>query len=184
MLVNLCVKKQDISVNYKFTNPIVIEQESVRLNNVNFHIPTLIKEVKGLPKHKIAQYKKIIKMFLVTASSFLILPLRSMAEMSVPIGQMGTTTLPQSATGMPPELLELLLTLLKISVGAAVIMAAISLVFAGVLRMFRKRKEANEWTVDILKSVVQILVAVPVVFLIYYVANLLFGHSGWFVSPF
>jgi uncharacterized membrane protein YozB (DUF420 family) len=175
------VRKPNPSVNYKFTNPIVIEQESVRLNNVNFHIPTLLEEVKQLPLSKIKQYKKIIKTFLVTTSSFLVLPLRSMAETSIPVG---TTTLPQTATGMPPELLELLLTLLKISVGAAVILSAICLVFAGVLRMFRKRKEANEWTVDIIKSIIQILVAVPVVFLIYYVANLLFGHSGWFVSPF
>jgi uncharacterized membrane protein YozB (DUF420 family) len=178
------VKKPNPLVNYKFTNPIVVGDDTVTLNNVNFHIPTLIKEVKELPKSKIRQYKKIIKTFLVTASSFLILPLRSMAETSIPVGQMGTTTLPQSATGMPPELLELLLTLLKISVGAAVILSAICLVFAGVLRMFRKKKEANEWTVDIIKSIIQILVAVPVVFLIYYVANLLFGHSGWFVSPF
>lgn len=184
MLVNLCVKKQNPSVNYRFTNPIVIEQESVRLNNVNFHIPTLLEEVKELPKNKIKEYKIILKTFLVTTSSFLILPLRSMAETSIPVGQMGTTTLPQTSAGMPPELLELLLMLLKISVGAAVILSAICLVFAGILRMFRKRKEANEWTVDILKSIIQILVAVPVVFLIYYVANLLFSGNGWFVSPF
>jgi hypothetical protein len=66
MLVNLCVRKPNPSVNYKFTNPIVIEQESVRLNNVNFHIPTLLEEVKQLPLSKIKQYKKIIKTFLVT----------------------------------------------------------------------------------------------------------------------
>jgi uncharacterized membrane protein YozB (DUF420 family) len=178
------VKKQNPSVKYIPFSPITVGDDTVTLNNVNFHIPTLLKEVKRLPKNKVKEYKTILKTFLVTASSFLILPLRSMAETSIPVGQMGTTTLPQTATGMPPELLELLLMLLKISVGAALLLSAICLVFAGVLRMFRKKKEANEWTVDIIKSICQILVAVPVVFLIYYVANLLFGHSGWFVSPF
>jgi hypothetical protein len=162
----------------------VVGDDTLTLNNVNFHIPTLLEEVKRLPKSKVKEYKTILKTFLVTASSFLILPLRSMAETSIPVGQMGTTNLPQTATGMPPELLELLLMLLKISVGAAVILSAICLVFAGVLRMFRKKKEANEWTVDIIKSIVQILVAVPIVFMIHYVANLLFSGNGWFVSPF
>jgi hypothetical protein len=140
--------------------------------------------VKKLPKNKIRQYKKTIHTFIVTTSSFMMLPLRSMANTTVPTQQLGTTTLPQSATGIPPELLGLLLKLLVIAVGSAVIFAAILLVGAGVMKMLRKRKEANEWTTDILKGLIQILVAVPVVFLIYYVANLLFSTSGWFVSPF
>jgi Na+-driven multidrug efflux pump len=111
----------------------------------------------------------------------MILPLRSMAARSVPVT---ATNLPQTAEGLPPELLALLLKLLVISVGAAIILSMILLVGAGVMKMFRKKKEANEWTVDIIKGLIQILVAVPVVFLIYYVANNLFSGSGWFVSPF
>jgi hypothetical protein len=108
------------------------------------------------------------------------LPLRSMANTVIPTGQ---TTLPQSATGMPPELLELLLTLLKISVGAAVILAAILLVANAIGRMFRING-MTQWAKDIIKGLVQVMIAVPVVFLIYYVANLLFSGNGWFVSPF
>jgi hypothetical protein len=103
-----------------------------------------------------------------------------MAQSSIPVG---TTTLPNTATGMPPELLELLLTLLKISVGVAVILAAILLVANGVGKMFRING-MTQWAKDIVRGLIQVIVAVPIVFLIYYVANLLFGHSGWFVSPF
>jgi len=178
------LKNPDELVNYHLSQPFVIENEIVSFNNVNFHIPTLLKEVKRLPQSKIRQNKKTVQTFLVSASSFMMLPLKSMANTTVPTQQLGTTTLPQSGSGIPPELLELLLKLLVIAVGTAVIFAAILLVGAGVMKMLRKRKEANEWTTDILKGLIQILVAVPVVFLIYYVANLLFSTSGWFVSPF
>lgn len=180
VLVNFCVKNPDTLVNYQLSNPILIEKDSV-----NFHIPTLIKEVKQLPKSKLHQYKKITQTFIATMTNFIMVsPLRSMANTSIPTGQMGTTNLPQSAIGMPPELLELLLKLLVIAVGTAVILAAILLVGAGVMKMLRKKKEANEWTIDIIKGLIQILVAVPVVFLIYYVSNLLFSGSIWHVSPF
>jgi hypothetical protein len=181
MQLNFCVKNPNPLVNYKFTNPIVIKQENMRINDINFHIPTLIEEVKNSSKNKIKQYKKTIQTFLITASSFMILPLKSMAASSVPVG---TTNLPQSAVGMPPELLQLLLQILKISVGTAVLLSMILLVGAGVMRMFRKKKEATEWTTDIVKGLIQILVAVPIVFLIYFVVNLLFSNNGWFVSPF
>lgn len=176
VLVKICVKNPSPSVNYKLGNPIVIDK--VITNDVNFQ--ELIKEVRQLPKNKIKQYKKNIKLFLVTATSFMMLPLRSMAESSIPTA----TNLPKTATGMPPELLDLMLKLLVISVGTAVILSMILLVGAAVMKMFRKKKEANEWTVDIIKGLIQVLVAVPIVFLIYYVANMLFSSNGWFVSPF
>jgi hypothetical protein len=180
MQLNFCVKNPNPLVNYKFTNPIVIKQENMRINDINFHIPTLIEEVISLPKSKIKQYKKTIQTFLITASSFMILPLKSMAASSVPVG---TTNLPQSAVGMPPELLQLLLQILKISVGAAIILAAILLVANAVGKMFRLNN-MTQWAKDIIRGLVQVLIAVPVVFLIYYLANLLFSGNGWFVSPF
>jgi hypothetical protein len=180
MLVKIYARNPESLVNYKL-NSFEINQESIPFNNVNFHIPTLIEEVKQLSKSEKKKYKKVLKTFLMTASSFMILPLRSMAALSVPVT---ATNLPQTAEGLPPELLALLLKLLVISVGAAIILSMILLVGAGVMKMFRKKKEANEWTVDIIKGLIQILVAVPVVFLIYYVATNLFSGSGWFVSPF
>ena len=133
-LVRLCLKNPDSYVKYQLSKPFTVE-ETVRINDINFHIPTLIEEVKQLPKSKIKQYKRQIQTFLVTASSFTMLPLRSMAS-SVTATQT-VTSLPQSATGIPPELLELLLMILKISVGGAVILAAILLVMNAIGKMFR-----------------------------------------------
>jgi hypothetical protein len=84
---------------------------------------------------------------------------------------------------MPPELLDLLLTLLKISVGAAIILAIILLVVNAMGRMFRI-SGMTAWAKDIIRGLVQVLIAVPLVFLIYYVANLFFSGNGWWISPF
>ncbi|MEH7374059.1 hypothetical protein [Neobacillus drentensis] len=180
-LVRFYVKKPDPLIKYSYSAPFVVKDEVIGNNQINFHIPTLIEEVKQLPKKKIKEYKRTIQAFLTTASSFLVLPLKSMAA---PLQNMPASTLPNHAEGIPPEILELLLKLLVISVGSAVIFAAILLVAAGVKRMLGNRKESSEWTVDILKGLVQVMVAVPVVFLIYYVVSLLFKGSGWFISPF
>jgi hypothetical protein len=168
-------------INYSYSSPIIIEDEMTGFNQINFHIPTLVEEVKKLPKKKIKEYKRIVQTFLTTASSFMALPLKSMANT---LPSTGATTLPTHAEGIPPELLELLLKLLVISVGSAVVFAAILLVAAGVNRMLGKRKESSEWTIDIIKGLVQVMVSAPVVFLIYYVVSLLFSGSGWFISPF
>jgi hypothetical protein len=183
MLVNLCVKNPNSLVNYKLSKPFFVNNDAVRINDINFHIPTLVKEVKNSSKNKLHQYKKVIQTFLTTVGSFAIFPLRSMASELNPTQKLGQTTLPHTATGMPPELLELLLTLLKISVGAAVILAAILLVANAIGRMFRV-SGMTTWAKDIIRGLVQVLIAVPLVFLIYYVANLLFSGNGWWISPF
>jgi hypothetical protein len=179
--VRLCVKNPDPLTNYCYSSPISIDDGTVGINSINFHIPTLLEEVKNLPRKKIKEYKRIIQTFLTTATSFMALPLKSMANT---LPSTTASTLPTHAEGIPPELLDLLLKLLVISVGSAVIFAAILLVAAGVKRMLGNRKESSEWTVDILKGLVQVMVAVPVVFMIYYVVSLLFKGSGWFISPF
>jgi hypothetical protein len=63
MQLNFCVKNPTPFVNYKFINPIVIKQENMRLNDINFHIPTLIEEVKSLPKTKSNITRKQFKHF-------------------------------------------------------------------------------------------------------------------------
>lgn len=181
-VLTFSARERDPLVNYNPIQPITVSDSSIGIHNVNFHIPTLIEEVKTLKKKERNQYKKKIQTFLATASSFLMLsPLTLTAKATnttVPV-----TNLPKSAEGMPPEIMDLLIGLLVIAVGTGVVLAAILLVSAGVARMFRW-KNASSWTVDILKGFTQILIAVPVVFVIYYVANLIFGSSGWFVNPF
>lgn len=181
-LVRFCVKKPDPLINYSYSAPFKVAEETIGIHDINFHIPTLVEEVKKLPKNKIREYKRNLQAILATTSSFMMaLPLKSMANT---MQSTGVTTLPKSAEGMPPEILNLLLMLLVIAVGCGVVFAAILLAAAGMSRMLGKRKEAKEWTVDIIKGLIQVLVAVPVVFLIYYIVNLLFSGSGWFVSPF
>jgi ABC-type Fe3+ transport system permease subunit len=187
VLANLCVRNPDPLVKYQPFNPIEIDKQTVSfqgVNNVNFHIQTLIEEVKKTPRKELKEYRKTIRAFLATLSvSFLISPLRSMATGLPTTAQTGTN-LPNSAEGLPPELFDILIKLLVIAVASAVILAIILLVVAGVMKMFRKKKEANEWTVDIVKGVIQVITAPTVIFLIYFIAHLLFGSSGWFVSPF
>lgn len=180
--VNFYAKELDNQINYNHFGSMRLNSNT-EVDNVNFHIPTLIREVKRLPKSKLKEYNKKAKAFLATMPIAMIFPSKSMANAIPTNSSIGTTTLPQSATGMPPELLELLLTLLKISIGSLVIFAAILLVVNAIGRMFRING-MTAWAKDIIRALVQGLIAVPIVFLIYYVANLLFGGSGWFVSPF
>jgi hypothetical protein len=176
------VKERNPLVNYHFSNPFVVETNTITINNVNFHIPTLLKEVKQLPKRKLNEYQRIIKTFLMTTSSFLVLPLTSMAS-TLPNSTMTVSSLPKTAEGIPPELLNLLILLLTIAVGGAIFIAGIMLAVTGIGKMFRV-KGITQWTSDIIKGLFQALAAVPVVFLIYYLATLLFKGNGWFVSPF
>jgi hypothetical protein len=93
------------------------------------------------------------------------------------------TTLPNSAEGIPTEIMDLLIGLLKVSVAAGIILAAILLVGAGIGKMFRM-KDVNDWITDIIKGLVVVISATPLIFLIYYAATKLFSGSGWFVTPF
>ena len=61
--------------------------------------------------------------------------------------------------------------------------AGVLLSAAGLYRMIRKEKEAKEWSTDIIKGLVQVLLAGPTVMLLVYIATLLFGSSSWFVAP-
>ncbi|MNP86984.1 hypothetical protein D3C76_1875650 [compost metagenome] len=42
--------------------------------------------------------------------------------------------------------------------------------------MFRKRDIATEWTTDIVKGLVQVLIAIPVTYVLYFLAQILFSH--------
>jgi hypothetical protein len=182
MQVNLLPleKKLDPSVKYNGFQSFTVANSKITINNTNFHIPTLMKEVKKLSKGERRMMKLAIQGFLVTATSFLIHASKSMAATSVTVA----TNLPTEGVGMPKELLELMLMILTVAVGGAVLLTIVLLVAAGVLRQFRRGNQATEWTQDIIKGFCQILVAAPLVFLIYFLSTKLFSTSGWFISPF
>ena len=176
MQVNFYVKSPKDYLNYHYT--------SFEANDsVNFHIPTLLKEVSQSTRKQKRQYKKIITSFLATASSTLLLSSKSMANSVPPSQSIPVTKLPTTAD-VPAELMEIMSTLLVISTSLAVFICIGMLILAGLLRALRKRKESTEWTTDIIKGLVQVIVAAPLVFLIYYVASSLFGGTGWFINPF
>lgn len=181
MKVNLCVREPKEFLNY-------VPFESMTVGNVNFHLPILLKEVKHLPKVRKKHFKKIAVSFLTTLGSIVVLGSKSMANTLPPssLNQTGqvTTNLPTGTMGIPPELSQFLSSSLLIMVSVAVVLCIGMLIAAGVLRALRKRKEASEWTVDIVKGLTQVILAAPIVFLIYFIATILFSGTGWFISPF
>lgn len=176
MQVNFYVKNPKDYLNYHFTSFEANE-------SINFHIPTLLKEVSQSTRKQKKQYRKIIASFLATVSSTLLLSSKSMANTNLQSQSIPVTKLP-TTVDVPPELMEIMSTLLVISTSLAVFICIGMLILAGLLRTMKKRKEATEWTSDIIKGLVQVIVAAPLVFLIYYVASSLFGGTGWFINPF
>ena len=66
----------------------------------------------------------------------------------------------------------IMLALITVSIGVAISMSMLAI--AGIYRMFRRRDEATEWSVDIVKGLVQVLVAVPIVYVVFTVAQHMF----------
>ena len=180
--VNLCVKEPQDFLNYKLTTFYVNEESA------NFHIQTLEEEVKRLPRKQLKKYQKIALSFVATLGTFMVFASKSMAATSpFPVsGQptMGTTLPNVASTGIPPELMEIMTSVLVLMVAVSVVLCIGMLVAAGVLRALRKKKEATDWTVDIIKGLTQVILSAPIVFLIYYVSVKMFAGSGWFISPF
>lgn len=91
----------------------------------------------------------------------------------------------QSSQIMNSEIIQIFKYL---EAGAAVAGLGLSIILlqtAGVYRMFPKRKkEAVEWTDDIVKGLVQLILAPIIVMTITITAYLLFGNSEWFIKPF
>lgn len=176
MILKLCVKKPNNLVNYIQSNPIMIGELPI-----NFQPKIILEEVRSLsPKGK-KKFQSVAKSFLMTIISFLALSSKSMAATLNP-----TTELPASSVGMPAELMDFMMTSLLIVVGVGIFLSAILMVSAGIMRMLgkKRRKEAEDWSVDILKGLTQVLLSVPTIFLIYYLVSMILKSSGFFVSPF
>lgn len=75
-----------------------------------------------------------------------------------------------------------------LELGAAAVGLGLSILLlqaAGIFRMFpKKKREAMEWTDDILKGLLQLVVAPILVMTITLTAYFLFGNSEWFIKPF
>jgi hypothetical protein len=159
-------------------------------NKENFIHPNLIKEVINLSLSEKKKVKKTAKQFIVTATSFLVLILPTIASAATTgdISAVPTTIVdnPVEVT-FPKEIISLVKWVLTISVGIGVSQALIMLVMSGMLRMIpnsKIEKLVKEWNNAILRGFLQVIIAAPLILLIWFVANKLLGTSGWFISPF
>ncbi|AYJ76372.1 hypothetical protein BSP12_186 [Bacillus phage BSP12] len=173
MIITMSSRELNSAVSYKSPVQQFNLKERVE-DNVLFIASTLQKEVikgtTGQQRKKIKQLKKLLKGFVVvmgvgiqaTPKAFAAAPLT------------GATTSAAANQITPAMVMSwgLNLALISVSVGVALSMTLLTL--AGIYRMMRKRKEAQEWTTDVIKGLVQVLVAVPVVYLLFYLAQTVF----------
>ena len=148
--VNFCVTKPKDYLNYHLS--------SFEVNPVNFPVKIQMEEVMNLSKKERKNASKILKSFLGATISFLSLSSKSMANgLNQPTQQVMNT-------GIPSDLIEPIMELIRMALGGSILLAVLLLIAAGTLRMFRKKKEAVDWTNDIIRGFLQILIATPVIF--------------------
>lgn len=142
-------------------------------NKVNFLTDSLRKEVmdSGRQTKKIRQLKKLLKVSISALATMI-----SIAPKTFAMSPMGTMTTSTSEAITPTVVMKWGMTIALVSVSAGIALGAVMLSVAGIYKMFRKRKEANEWTQDIIKGLVQVLISVPTVFVLYFLAQFLFGR--------
>lgn len=169
--VNFYVRKPKDYLNYHLSSFKVSD-------TVNFPIKIIVEEVKNLTNKQKRRYSKIVKAFTGTTISFLTLSSRSMANTQ------STATQQIATTGLPPDLIEPIMELIKLAIGGSVLLSIFLLILAGTMRQFRKKKDATEWSTDIIKGFIQVLLATPIIFLMYYVVTKLLGNFTMFLKPF
>jgi hypothetical protein len=151
-------------------------------NKVLFIGETLMKEVMNgssdQQKKALKKLKRLQKQFVLilgaSAASIMTLPLTGFAQSNQ--GVPGTLTTENTVDITPGVVMEWGLTIALITVAIGVAISGSLLAIAGIYRMFRKREESQIWTTDIIKGLVQVLIALPVVYSLFYLAQLVFGN--------
>lgn len=179
MRVNLMISKReyDKDVNYNYFN------KDAKKSFIN---PNLIREVKQLNKADKKELKKVTRTFIVTATAFLtfMTPIVSFATTG-DVMEVSTFLDSSGEVQFPIEVLKLMKWAIFISIGFGVTQAVLLLVIAGIVRTIPKyEKFVVEWNRAILRGSYQIMIAAPLIFLIWYIANQLLKSTGWFISPF
>lgn len=162
--------KLDPAVNYNSPVQTFVLQETAEEQSL-FIIETLKEEVtKGTLQQqlkKTKKLKKILKGFMTTVGVGMQIAPRAFAA--------GTTAAASNPI-TPALVMKWGLTLALVSVSVGVALAMIMLTVAGMYRMFRKRDLATEWSTDVIKGLVQVLIAVPTVYLLFYLAQIVFKN--------
>ncbi|MGG3920393.1 hypothetical protein ABEV41_00335 [Geobacillus thermodenitrificans] len=150
----------------------------------NFTYHSLIKEVRKLNTKEKKQIQKTAKQFILTATAFLPLIIPTITS-AAPIETIPINT--NQEVPFPAEIINLVKWVITLAVGIGVCQALIMLVMSGMLRMIpnaKIEKIVKEWNSAILRGFLQVVIAAPLILLIWFVANKLLGSSGWFISPF
>jgi hypothetical protein len=163
------VKEQKDYLNYNLS--------SFKVNAINFPIQIWKEEVKKLSNHQRKTNLKIVKSFIASTISFLSLSSKSMAASSTAIN-------PMSIGGIPPEILEPLVQLIATALGLSVALAMILMMSAGVMRMFRQKEKAMKWNTDIVKGFLQIMLSIPICYLLYFAVVTILSNFTIFTKPF
>ncbi|AYJ75820.1 hypothetical protein BSP18_186 [Bacillus phage BSP18] len=173
MIITMSSRELNSAVSYKSPVQQFNLKERVE-DNVLFIASTLQKEVikgtTGQQRKKIKQLKKLLKGFVVVMGAGIQATPKAFA--AAPLTGATTSAAANQITPAMVMSWGLNLALISVSVGVALSMTLLTL--AGIYRMMRKRKEAQEWTTDVIKGLVQVLVAVPVVYLLFYLAQTVF----------
>ncbi|MEC2236625.1 hypothetical protein P9G78_17800 [Bacillus subtilis] len=173
MIITMSSRELNSAVSYKSPVQQFNIKEKVE-DDVLFIASTLQKEVikgtTGQQRKKVKQLKKLLKGFVVVMGAGIQATPKAFA--AAPLTGATTTAAANQITPAMVMSWGLNLALISVSVGVALSMTLLTL--AGIYRMMRKRKEAEEWTTDVIKGLVQVLVAVPVVYLLFYLAQTVF----------
>lgn len=175
-VLNICGKNLDKEVNY--SKPIKI---TINEPDISFMIENIKQEVTQGEIHqqrkKMKQLKKMHKKFVsilaVTGAStgvFLTTSQKANAQ-ELPINPT------QSGDILNVEVIQSWgVTIAVVTVALGVALASSLLAVAGIYRMFRKKQEAQVWTTDIIKGLVQVLVSIPIVYSLYHLTQIIFNN--------
>lgn len=183
MSLVLTISAKDFNQNLKSkTQKIILNNGVDRHKNIKENIDFLAQQIReevisgelSQQKKKIRKLKKIYKKFvLILGVAVVTTPIPVFAETqetpsSIELGANGEIT--------PNVIMEwgLKIALMTVAVGVAISGALLAI--AGVYRMLRKRREAQEWTADIILGLVQVLIAVPTVYALFHLAQVVFQN--------
>lgn len=175
MTMTLVISSRGLDQHVDYFNPIekIIYGDKLKKYNENFIVEKLKGEAVKLNKKERKTILTILKTMYLTSISILgtVTPVFAQSTME-------TAFIPKS------EILEIFAYLTGIATLSGVGISLLLLQSAGIYRMFRKKKEATEWTSDILKGLTQVVASPILVSVIAVLAYLLFGNSEWFIKPF
>lgn len=164
--INLGARNFTEGVEYIPFKKVTTVNEAKSVFMVNKLVEEVMQEVDGKRIKKVRKLKKLLKV----SMSVLGVSLNT-----APKAFAATATLTSSAL-TPGMIFQYGLVVAGIAVAVGVVVAMTMLAVAGIYRMFRKKQEADAWSQDILRGLVQVLISVPSVYLLYFLAKLLFAN--------